>query len=42
MISVLVAKKKPNHGFMPLTNMWWAQTTKLKAPMTTMAQTIMR
>jgi len=42
MIKVLVAKKKPNHGFMPLTNMWCAQTTKLKAPMMTIAHTIMR
>ena len=33
MISVVVAKKKPKYGFMPLTYMWCAQTTKLSAPM---------
>ena len=42
MISVVVAKKKPNIGSMPLTYMWCAQTTKLSAPMITIAQTIMR
>ena len=35
MISVVVAKKNPNHGFIPLTYMWWAQTKKLKAPIAT-------
>ena len=30
MISVVVAKKKPKYGFMPLTNMWCAHTTKLR------------
>ena len=39
-IKVVVAKKKPNHGFMPLTYMWWAHTKKLKAPIPTIAQTI--
>ena len=42
MIKVLVAKKKPNHGFMPETNMWCAHTTKLRPPMMTMAHTIIR
>ena len=42
MISVVVAKKKPKYGFMPLTYMWCAQTTKLSAPMITIAQTIIR
>ena len=42
MISVVVAKKKPKYGFMPLTYMWCAHTTKLSAPMATIAQTIMR
>ena len=42
MISVVVAKKKPKYGFMPLTYMWCAQTTKLSAPMPTIAQTIIR
>ena len=30
MISVVVAKKKPKYGFMPLTYMWCAHTTKLR------------
>ncbi len=42
MISVVVAKKKPKYGFMPLTYIWCAQTMKLKPPIATMAQTIMR
>ena len=41
-IKVVVAKKKPKAGCMPLTYMWWAQTTKLRPPMATMAHTIMR
>ena len=39
-INVVVAKKKPNQGFIPLTYMWWAHTKKLKAPIPTIAQTI--
>ena len=42
MIRVVVAKKNPNHGFMPLTYMWCAQTKKLSAPMPTIAHTIIR
>ena len=42
MINVVVAKKNPKYGFMPLTYMWWAQTTKLSAPISTIAQTIIR
>ena len=42
MISVVVAKKKPKYGFMPLTYMWCAHTTKLRPPITRIAQTIMR
>ena len=42
MISVVVAKKKPKYGFMPLTYMWCAQTTKLRPPIATIAQTIIR
>ena len=42
MISVVVAKKNPKYGSMPLTYMWCAQTTKLSAPMPTIAHTIMR
>ena len=42
MISVVVAKKNPKYGFMPLTYMWCAHTTKLRAPIPTIAQTIMR
>ena len=42
MMRVVVAKKNPNHGFMPLTYMWCAHTTKLRAPIATIAQTIIR
>ena len=42
MTSVVVAKKKPKYGFIPLTYMWWAQTMKLRPPMIRMAQTIWR
>ena len=42
MMSVVVAKKNPKYGFMPLTYMWCAHTTKLRAPMATSAHTIMR
>jgi hypothetical protein len=42
MMRVVVAKKNPKWGFMPLTYMWCAQTTKLSAPIATIAQTIMR
>ena len=42
MISVVVAKKKPKYGCMPLTYMWCAQTMKLSPPMNTNAHTIMR
>ena len=42
MISVLVAKKNPKYGFMPLTYMWCAQTTKLRQPIVTIAHTIIR
>ena len=42
MMSVVVAKKNPNHGCMPLTYMWCAHTMKLSTPMATIAQTIMR
>ena len=31
-----------NYGFIPLTYMWCAHTTKLKPPMATIAQTIIR
>jgi len=31
MISVVVAKKKPKYGFMPLTYMWCAQTMKAQS-----------
>src|SRR5882762_9595128 len=40
MIRVVVAKKKPKYGFMPLTYMWCAHTTKLNAPMARIAHTI--
>ena len=42
MMSVVVAKKNPKYGCMPLTYMWCAQTMKLNTPMATMAQTIIR
>ena len=42
MMSVVVAKKNPKYGCMPLTYMWCAHTTKLRAPIATIAQTIMR
>ena len=42
MISVVVAKKNPKYGFMPLTYMWCAHTTNDSAPIATMAHTIMR
>ena len=42
MIRVVVAKKKPKYRFIPLTNMWCAQTTKLRPPMIRMAHTIIR
>ena len=42
MMSVVVAKKNPKYGFMPLTYMWCAHTMKLSAPMPTIAHTIMR
>ena len=42
MISVVVAKKNPKYGFMPLTYMWCAQTTKLSTPIARIAQTIIR
>src|SRR4051794_40521075 len=32
MMSVVVAKKYPKEGFIPLTYMWCAHTTKLRAP----------
>jgi hypothetical protein len=38
----VVVAKKAEIGAMPLTYMWCAQTTKLSAPMPTMAQTIIR
>src|SRR5438309_1622123 len=40
MMSVVVAKKNPKYGFMPLTYMWCAHTTKLRAAMATIAHTI--
>ena len=42
MMSVVVAKKKPKYGFIPLTYMWCAHTTKLSPPMARIAQTIIR
>ena len=39
-ISVVVAKKNPNQGFIPLTYIWCAHTKKLNAPIPTIAQTI--
>ena len=42
MISVVVAKKNPKCGFMPLTYMWWPHTMKLRTPIATIAHTIMR
>ena len=42
MMSVVVAKKNPKYGFMPLMNMWWAHTTTDSTPMARIAQTIMR
>jgi hypothetical protein len=42
MISVVVAKKKPKYGCMPLTYMWCAHTMNESAPMPTIAHTIMR
>ena len=38
--SVVTAKKNPNHGSMPLTYMWWPQTTMLSTPIAMIAQTI--
>ena len=42
MISVVVAKKKPKYGFIPLTYMWCAHTMKLRPPMARIAHTIIR
>jgi hypothetical protein len=42
MISVVVAKKNPKYGFMPLMYMWCAHTTKLRHPIARIAHTIMR
>ncbi len=42
MISVVVAKKNPKYGFMPLTYMWCAQTMNDRPPMIRIAQTIIR
>ena len=39
-MSVVDAKKKPNQGFIPLTYIWCAHTKKLKAPIPTIAHTI--
>ena len=40
MIMVDTEKAAPRVRFIPLTNMWWPQTTKPRNPMATMAQTI--
>jgi len=32
MIAVITMKNEPRPGCMPLINMWWPQTTKLKPP----------
>ncbi len=42
MTSVVVAKKKPKYGFMPLTNMWWAHTTTDSTPIARIAHTMVR
>ena len=42
MMSVEVAKKNPNGGFMPLMYMWCPHTTKLRTAIATIAHTIMR
>ena len=35
--SVVTTKRLPRNGLIPLTNMWWPQTRKLRVPIAMMA-----
>src|SRR5215475_3414256 len=40
--SVVSVNTEPRKGFIPLTNIWWPHTTKLRTAMATIEYTIMR